>query len=227
MKAPVEDPSAEGPSKVSLSPLGDAAVLIHWGGLGRVGDPMRVAAVERAVRAAKLKGVTDVVPAPASVLVRFDPRRTRAAALDPLLQELATVDPSPTRPKPHRLAVRYGGADGPDLGDVAERLRLSPEEVIERHAAATYTVLATGFAPGFVYLGPLPESLRLPRREEPRVSVPAGSIAIADAQTGIYGIRSGGGWWLIGRTTTPTFHPEKRQPSAYSIGDEVLFEASR
>jgi KipI family sensor histidine kinase inhibitor len=129
------------------------------------------------------------------------------------------------RPRQHHLAASYGGDAGPDLEEVADRLGLTTAEVVARHTARTYTVLATGFAPGFVYLGPLPPSLRLPRRDEPRVAVPAGSVAIADAQTGVYGVRSGGGWWLIGCTTAATFRPEKRPPTAFSIGDRVTFEA--
>ena len=207
--------------------MGDAAVMLRWTETGVAGSPLRVAAAHRAIRGARLGGVVDVVPAPASVLVRFDPARTSVAELAGRLPMLATA-PAPDRsPKLHAVAVRYGGDDGPDLSEVAARLGLTEHDVVRRHAAATYTVLATGFTPGFVYLGHLPPRLRLPRRPEPRVSVPAGSVAIADAQTGVYGVRSGGGWWLIGRAATATFQPLRRPPTAFGIGDRVVFKAGR
>jgi KipI family sensor histidine kinase inhibitor len=206
--------------------MGDAALLLRWAGLGRTGDPLRVAAVHRAIRRARLDGVVDVVPAPASVLVRFDPARATLAELTRQLPGVAMAGTSDRRPRRHSVAVRYGGFNGPDLEEVSARLGISEEDVVRRHAAATYTVLATGFTPGFVYLGHLPPRLRLPRRPEPRVSVPAGSVAIADAQTGVYGVRSGGGWWLIGRADVPVFRPQSRPPTSFAIGDQVVFKAA-
>ena len=207
-----------------MEPIGDAALLVRWTGVGAAGVPLLAAAAYRSIGSARLLGVIDVVPAPASLLVRFDPRRTSAADVAERLPGLLEAGAVPGKPRKHRVVVRYGGEDGPDIDEVAGRLGLSPTEVVNRHAAVAYTVLATGFAPGFVYLGPLPRSLRLPRRAEPRVAVPAGSVAIADAQTGVYGARTGGGWWLIGRAATPTFRPEKRPPTPFVIGDEVTFE---
>ncbi|MDP9325893.1 MAG: allophanate hydrolase subunit 1, partial [Candidatus Dormibacteraeota bacterium] len=134
----------------------------------------------------------------------------------------AKVDPAPGRL--HTLAVRYGGADGPDLDEVAGRLGLRPQAVIRMHHQARYSVLVTGFMPGFVYLGPLAPSLRLPRREYPRRVVPAGSVAIAEAQTGVYGVASAGGWWLIGRIEARLFDPRANPPTRFAIGDEVSFQ---
>jgi KipI family sensor histidine kinase inhibitor len=207
--------------------MGDVALMLRWRGLGRAGDPPMIAATYRAIRAARLAGVVDVVPAPASILVRFDPERTSAPELRARLSDFAGTRGAVRAPGKHRVTVRYGGDDGPDLDEAAERLGLSADDLVRRHLSVPYTVLATGFSPGFVYLGPLPPSLRMPRREDPRVSVPSGSVAIADAQTGIYGARSGGGWWLIGRTETATFSPEKRPPTPFEIGDRVEFESRR
>jgi len=122
------------------------------------------------------------------------------------------------------VAVRYGGADGPDLEEVSERLGLTAGDVVRLHRDRRYTVLATGFAPGFVYLGPLHRRLRLPRRASPRRVVLAGSVAIAEAQTGIYGAAGAGGWWLIGRTEEPTFDPGRRPPTRFEIGDLLAFD---
>ena len=203
--------------------MGDAALLLRWTGMGRAGDPAMVEDAWRALRRARIPGVVDVVPAPASVLVRFDPSRSSARELRRVLPGLVGA-PATARPgRRHTIGVRYGGEGGPDLGEVSHRLGLSPDEVVRLHQATEYTVLTTGFAPGFVYLGPLPPALRLPRRPEPRLSVPSGSVAIADAQTGIYGVRSGGGWWLIGRTETPTFDPTRLPPTPFVIGHTVRF----
>jgi KipI family sensor histidine kinase inhibitor len=204
--------------------MGDAALMLRWTGSGLALAPGQVAAAGDAIRRARLRGVVDIVPGPASVLVRFDPSRTSGAVLTEQLPELASAGGS-CRPRVHSIPVRYGGEDGPDLTEVAARLGLHEEEVVGRHGAAMYTVLATGFTPGFVYLGPLTRSLRLPRREEPRRSVAPGSVAIADAQTGVYGVRSGGGWWIIGRAAVPIFRPQRRPPVALAIGDRVAFEA--
>jgi KipI family sensor histidine kinase inhibitor len=206
--------------------MGDAALLLGWTGIGRTGDPLRVAAAHRAIRGARLLGVVDVVPAPASVLVRFDPARASIDELARRLPQVTGAGAGETRPRRHSVAVRYGGQDGPDLEAVAARLGLSEDDVVRRHTAVEYTVLATGFTPGFVYLGALPVRLRLPRRPEPRPSVPAGSVAIADAQTGVYGVRSGGGWWLIGRAEAPVFRPQRHPPTSFAIGDHVVFEAA-
>ena len=205
--------------------MGDAALLLRWTGTARDGDPAMVEAAYRSVRRARLRGVVDVVPAPASVLVRFDPSRVSAKHLRQALPTLVRQPGTVKRSKAHTIGVRYGGEAGPDLEEVAHRLRLSQDQVIGLHQGAEYTVLATGFAPGFVYLGPLPPALRLPRREDPRISVPAGSVAIADALSGVYGVRSGGGWWLIGRTEIPTFDPNRMPPTPFGIGRRIRFRS--
>jgi KipI family sensor histidine kinase inhibitor len=204
--------------------MGDAALMLRWTGLGRAGDPLFIAAAYRAIRGARIPGVLDVVPAAASVLVRFDPKRTSGAELRSRLPGSRAFRAGLRPPRKHKIRVRYGGGDGPDLEEVAARLGLTADQVVSRHAAAVYTVLATGFSPGFVYLGPLPASLILPRRDDPRVAVPSGSVALADAQTGVYGARTGGGWWLIGRATAATFRPDKRPPIPFEMGDSVEFE---
>jgi inhibitor of KinA len=209
---------------VTVVKMGDAALMLRWTGLGRAGNPLAIAAAYRALRGARIPGVLDVVPAPASVLVRFDPERTSEAELRSRLPGLTASRGGVRQPRKHSIVVRYGGGDGPDLEEVAARLGLTADEVVSRHSSSAYTVLATGFAPGFVYLGPLPATLVLPRREDPRVAVPSGSVAIADAQTGVYGAGTGGGWWLIGRTTAATFRPDRRPPIPFEMGDRVEFE---
>ena len=170
----------------------------------------------------------------ASLLVPFDagvidPAAARRAIEDLLatgaLETAAPASDAVPEPdhQPIELLVRYGGADGPDLEAAAGQLGLSPARLVELHAATTYDVLAVGFQPGFAYLGVLPESLRLPRRETPRTSVPAGSVAIADAMTAVYPFDSPGGWHLIGRTDERLWDPTASPPARLAAGDRVRF----
>ncbi|MHB8507814.1 MAG: 5-oxoprolinase subunit B family protein [Candidatus Dormibacteria bacterium] len=215
---------------VTWAALGDAAVAVRWG--RRTAGPaaaLEARAAAEALDAEGLAGVIDIIPGPVSILLRLDPRRTSPArtgrrARD-LVAGLHASAPCPPNPVPasHRFAVRYGGDAGPDLDDVAGRLGISAAEVVRRHAAARFTVVATGFAPGFVYLASLPIALRLPRRDSPRPRVPPGSVAIAASQSGIYGVATAGGWWLIGRTQVPVFNPRRLPPTSLAIGDRVQF----
>jgi len=119
------------------------------------------------------------------------------------------------------VPVRY---DGEDLEEVATRTGLSTAEVIRIHSAQMYRVLVIGFVPGFAYMGQLDPRLVLPRREAPRKRVPPGSIAIAEAQTGIYPSATPGGWHLIGTTTAKLFDPGRDRPALFSVGDRVVFD---
>ena len=119
----------------------------------------------------------------------------------------------------------YGGEWGPDLEDVADRLGLSPNDVVARHTGSELTVYMLGFSPGFPYLGDLPDSLALPRRTTPRERVPVGSVAIAERQTGIYSREMPGGWHLLGRTPVALFDEHRDPPSYLAPGDRVRFVA--
>lgn len=123
------------------------------------------------------------------------------------------------------LPVVYGGSFGPDLGEVAERAGLSPQDVIRLHQEAVYRVAMVGFSPGFAYLIGLPEPLRVPRRETPRSRVEQGSVGIAGFQTGVYSFATPGGLQIIGRTPVALFDVRRSSPSLLAPGDEVRFEA--
>lgn len=125
------------------------------------------------------------------------------------------------------IPVVYGGAEGPDLPRVAEHSGLSQKQVVELHASVDYLVWFIGFQPGFPYLGGLPEPLHTPRRAEPRVQVPAGSIGIGGEQTGIYPLSTPGGWQLIGRTALTLFDPARAEPALLRAGDVVRFVPQR
>lgn len=197
------------------------------GGIDPASNALAVALASE-VRGATEAGWGDPVPAYDSVLVPFDPERLdpleAAQRLGAMLAGIRDRAPEPARGPLHRLAVRYGGLAGPDLESIAERLGLTPAQVVEAHAAPTYRVFMLGFAPGFAYLGPLPEPLRLPRREQPRSRVPVGSVAIAGSQTAVYPVATPGGWHLIGRTETVIWDAGRADPALLLPGDAVRFE---
>ena len=145
----------------------------------------------------------------------------RGQALAERLERLSDTAPAGRK---RSIPVVYGGGAGPDLARVAELCGLSEGEVIERHAANELHVLFDGFAPGFAYLGDLPDELRVPRLETPRTRTPAGSVGIAGPMSGIYPAALPGGWRIVGRTPITLFDP-RRDPPAYLVpGDTVRFE---
>jgi KipI family sensor histidine kinase inhibitor len=171
-------------------------------------------------------GLGTAVPGYASVLVPFDPDLVPEEAVRSLLgAALRRATGGPARaPGPLvEIPVRYGGRDGPDLAEVADRTGRSEADVVGLHAGREYRVYLVGFVPGFPYLGVLPEELDLPRRATPRVRVPAGSVAIAGRQTGIYPFASPGGWHLIGRTDTLIWDARRDPPALLAPGARVRF----
>lgn len=166
----------------------------------------------------------DVIPADGTLLLVL----RRGAPLSPALHEalLAPVDTTPLlKPLTHTIKVRYGGDAGPDLAQLAGQAGLDPASYIERHCAAEYSVAFLGFQPGFPYLRGLPEVLHAPRRATPRVHVPAGSVAIGGAYTGIYPADGPGGWHIIGHTEAVLFDPDRPGPALLLPGDQVRFVA--
>lgn len=221
--------------EVRIEALGEGALLVT---LGERIDPAlnrrahRLAAAVEAARAGE-PWLGRPVPAWASVLIPFDPldvepdraRRvvaglvagTAAGGRGPEPEEGATIE----------IGVHYGGADGPDLADVAAVHGLRPADVVELHSAAEYRVFFLGFAPGFPYLGPLPAGLETPRLAVPRERVPAGSVGIAGAQTGIYPFDLPGGWRIVGRTEAVLWDAGRDAPALLRPGDRVRFRPLR
>lgn len=123
------------------------------------------------------------------------------------------------------IPVCYGGEFGPDFDAVCAMLKISAEDLIALHAGHDYTVDMLGFTPGFAYIGGLDERLGVPRLREPRVSIAAGSVGIADGRTGLYALPGPGGWVLIGRTSYPLFDATADHPFALKAGMRVRFVA--
>jgi KipI family sensor histidine kinase inhibitor len=210
-------------ARPKVYPLGDAALLVELGQRVDTALNSRAIALARALRARN--GVREVVPGYATVTIHYDPDRTSVRALTRAVEQLIEQRPPPAPPgRLHRIPVVY---DGPDLELTAEALGLAVDELVELHTGPTYRCFMIGFTPGWAYLGPLPERLRLPRRQVPRTAVPAGMVAIGGAQTGIYPLPTPGGWHLIGRTSVPMFLPDANPPCLLQTGDRVRFFAVR
>ena len=196
-------------SSSRIREAGDSALLLEleWGIDPEVNA--RVIAIATVVREAGVAGVRAVVPTFRSVAVFFDPLVTDVALVAHVLREAQQAGPSQVQipSRSIEVPVAYGGEYGPDLEHVAARAGISVQDVIERHASRDYRVYMLGFLPGFAYMGIVDESIAAPRRAEPRVRVPAGSVGIAGVQTGIYPREAPGGWQLIGRTPLAVFDP--------------------
>jgi KipI family sensor histidine kinase inhibitor len=210
-------------SRVRIHPLGDTALLAELG--TRLDTALNTRAIALAAALRKRRDVRQAMAGYASVTVHFDPDQTTHDALGAAIKRLAVKRPPMAEPgRLHRIPVVY---DGPDLASVAARLDLTPEQVAQIHARPIYRVFLVGFVPGWAYLGPLPEELELPRRHVPRTQVPAGSVAIAGRQSGIYPLPTPGGWHLIGRTSVKLFLPDSDPPCLFRAGDRVKFFATR
>lgn len=206
-----------------LKPLGDSAILIQ---LGDAIDPIinqRVHALSALLQSIPV--VVETVPAYCTLLVHYAPLTTTYNQIKNLIKEkISQLDESTHRPSRRlEIPVLYGNASGPDLEPAATTLALSSPELIRLHSEREYTVYMMGFTPGFPYMGILNEKLIIPRLSTPRTRVPAGSVAIAGSQTGIYPVDSPGGWHILGYTPLKLFDPLSETPFLFSPGDIVKF----
>lgn len=217
--------SNSNPCLPEVRPYGDSAILITFGELI---DPLAnqcVYQLEAWLEKGKLTGVIEFIPAFISLMMVYDAFEVGADKVFAWLQEkIATCAwESSQSQRLVEVPVVYGGEDGVDLQTVANTNHLSPEEVINLHSRAEYTVAMMGFMPGFVYLSGMDERLGTPRLASPRTRVQPGSVGIAGSQTGIYSIASPGGWQIIGRTSLVLFDPNREVPFLFSPGDHVRF----
>ncbi len=206
-----------------IRPASDRSLLVYFGEEISLEAHFRVAALTRSMEG--VRGVLNLHPAFASVLIDFDPRLTTHDQVEALVREgmAAHVNPAALEGRTLEIPVQYGGESGPDLADVARHTGLAPERVVEMHSAAEYVVYFVGFATCFPYLGGLPAELATPRLAAPRKHVPAGSVAIAGAQAGVYPLASPGGWRLIGRTPLRLFDPQAEPPALLRMAERVRY----
>jgi KipI family sensor histidine kinase inhibitor len=205
--------------------MGDRGLLLELGDEISPQVNARVRRMALALQASSIDGVVETIPTYRSLLILYEPLilsldqlKTALQAIEKELQELPLPEPLLTR-----IPAVYGGPYGPDLKNVAEYHRISTEEAIRLHCSKPYFIYMIGFMPGFPYMGELPEGLVMPRLKTPRLSVPAGSVAIAQRQTGIYSMESPGGWRIIGRTPVTLFNPDRTPPALLRMGDLVQF----
>jgi inhibitor of KinA len=206
-------------------PSGDSAFIIKAG--DGISEEVNRTVMKLLVRLEewKIAGITDFIPAYNELMVSYDPSVTGYRQLldilracgadieDVELPEAGTVD----------VPVLYGGEYGPDIQDVADMGYLSQDDVVTIHSSALYRVYMLGFTPGFCYLGGMDKRIATPRRQSPRMKIPAGSVGIAGNQTGIYPVESPGGWNLIGRTPLQLFNPFMKPEFLFSAGDSIRF----
>lgn len=208
-----------------IHPLGDSALVCDSAPPATLDCQRRFWALADIARL--MPHVVEVVPGMNNLTIVFDPLQadyeTLAAQLDAAWDRAESAADSPGTEID--IPVRYGGEFGPDLAALAKHVGLSVDEVVARHTQAEYVVFFLGFQPGFAYLGGLDPALAMPRRHEPRVEVPAGSVGIGGAQTGIYPAASPGGWNLLGRTELKLFDPTAHPPTLVQPGDRVRFRA--
>lgn len=184
-----------------------------------------LAAIGGAIADGRLPGAREVAGAFSSVTIHYDCLQTAQADLVRRLGDLLDPLQPGSRPAGRLWALPccYDAAFGLDLDDISQRLDLPAARIVELHAATTFSVYALGFMPGLPFLGDLPDALALPRRSDPRVAVPAGSVAIANRMSVIYPWQTPGGWHIIGRCPVPLFDPRRPVPALLAAGDRLRF----
>ncbi|WP_210364220.1 5-oxoprolinase subunit PxpB [Bacillus sp. REN3] len=217
-----------------LLPLGDQAIVVEFGTEIATSVQQRVQAVAALLDGDQPEWMVEYVPAFTTITIFYDPAAIPnvyssqtlpyhyvSREMEQLLTSLP--DRNPEEARAVEIPVCYGGEFGPDLEEVAKRNGLSAEEVIDIHSSGDYLVYMIGFAPGFPFIGGMSDKIAAPRKETPRLKIPAGSVGIAGKQTGVYPIETPGGWQLIGRTPLKLFRPEAERPSLLKAGDKIKF----
>jgi len=228
---------------MEITPLGDSALIIRVReGFEDAPDETieAVLRVQRCLENAQLPGVIETAPAYTTVAMFYDPTRAVAGGARPnevvdwlaervrqVLSNANVIQDEEIEARLVEIPVCYDREFAPDLHEVAKRAGLVAQEVVDLHSKSEYRVSCVGFTPGFPYLTGLPNKLATPRRVVPRKEIPAGSVAIGGNQTGIYPIKSPGGWNVIGRTPLKLFDPAENPPALLRAGDAVRFRAIR
>ena len=204
---------------------GDAHLVVEVGDTISREVHYKVQALYSAITAAAIPGIEELIPTYRSIAVNYNSFVTRQDELQLKINDLMIAPQASVKSRIFDIPVSYGGDYGPDLEFVANHNNLTIREVITIHTQQEYPVYMFGFAPGFAYLGGVSERITTPRLETPRIVIPAGSVGIAEAQTGVYPQESPGGWQVIGRTPLKFFNPSQDPPVFLNIGDLIHFHA--
>ena len=206
--------------------VGDTALSVEFGEAidRQVSD--RVLALDRRLAAEPAPGMIETVPTFRALMIHYDPCAISFGELvDHVGQHLAGLSPRASAARIWEIPACYEGECAPDLTDVAARTGLGEDEIVALHTGQSFHVYMIGFLPGLPYMGDLPAQISLPRRENPRLRLPPGSVAITGTMTTIYPVQSPGGWHLIGNTPVPLFDLASPTPALLAPGDQVQFSA--
>lgn len=217
----------------TVSPLGDEAVVMDFGGEVTSEKQKYIMNVSTYLDDNPIPGMVEYIPAYTTITIFYNvmevlAKSAGANVFDFVLDEIEQMvsqfpEGSETQSNIIEIPVCYGGEFGPDLEIVARQNNLSKQEVIDIHVSGDYTVHMIGFAPGFPFVGGMSDKIATPRKASPRLQIPSGSVGIAGGQTGVYPIETPGGWQLIGRTPTKLFRPDKEIPILLKAGDSIRF----
>jgi KipI family sensor histidine kinase inhibitor len=209
-----------------LLPSGDSAITVEFS--RNIDDTanQRVLALDAMLAREAVAGVTETVPTYRSLLVHYDPVQIGFDSLGEKIVALALLPAPPvTKTRRWKIPVVYGGEHGIDLEDVAKTLNTTPDDIVARHVAGDYRVAMLGFTPGWSYLSGLDKSLHMPRRQNPRLLTPAGTISIGGVQAGVQCLAGPSGWHLLGRTAVKTYQLHRDPTFLLEPGDRVTFSA--
>jgi KipI family sensor histidine kinase inhibitor len=209
-----------------ILPSGDSAITVEFSTNIDDAANQRVLGLDRTLANEAIHGVTETVPTYRSLLVHYDPVLVDFSVLSEKLVALAqSAEPAATTTRRWRIPVAYGGEHGIDLEDVAKTLKSTPDDIVARHIAGDYRVAMIGFTPGWSYLSGLDRSLHMPRRPNPRLLTPAGTISIGGVQAGVQCLAGPSGWHLLGRTAVRTYQLHRDPIFLLEPGDRVTFSA--
>lgn len=204
---------------------GDRALVVEFGDQVDRALSEDVLRLNANIGTETLSGVVETIPTFRSLMVHYDPLVTTRSNLEQAIRRLLDRDLDPRiDAKLWRVPACYEGEFAPDLPEVARLTGLTPDAVVALHTGTRFHIYMLGFLPGFPYMGDLPQALALPRRADPRLRVPAGSISIATSLTAIYPYESPGGWHLIGATPIRLFDAERPRPALFAPGDAIVFQ---
>ena len=212
-------------TELNFLSAGDQSLVIQLGNSIDLEINQTTRALSYSIEQNSIAGVIELIPSYRSILINFDATIISISELKEICSDnyynLKNIELP--KPKTVEIPTLYGGEYGPDIEFVANNAKLSIEEVINIHTKNTYPIYMIGFTPGFPYLKGLDQKLNTPRLKTPRTSINEGSVGIADNQTGIYPVKSPGGWQIIGRTPLKLFSPNKKNPFIFNIGDNIKF----
>ena len=211
--------------KAKILTVGDSSVLIEFGKEISPEINARIATMIKLMKVQQIEGIVDMIPSFCALLINYDSRVISYSDLNKRLENVLKLDAKAevAAAEVFEIPVCYGGKFGPDMANLVEHSGLSEKEIIEIHSGSDYLIYMLGFLPGFPYLGGLDERIHIPRLANPRIKIPAGSVGIGGAQTGIYPLDSPGGWQLLGQTPVKTYDPEREVPILFEAGDYIRF----